>query len=266
MPCDSFAKNFRLYPPFSREHRAEPMTDDHHAKENPRRSANDDIIELTEVVAMPDQADDRIIELTDVVESDATEADPIIELTDVVDPAGGADQVIDLTEVVAAPEDEDEAIIELTEIVKPATEDAAADVSENADGELSFADTDLEVEETGEEGLFESLGMSLEADFHGAEDESDSLDFNLSTQELSDAIDMLDAKLSEEPEPAASREDVREMPADIASDKLEKAIENVIRRMFGEKIDRLLNAAIEKTVSAEIATLKAQLLKDMPED
>lgn len=242
------------------------MTDDQHAKENPRRSSKDDIIELTEVVAMPDQAEDRIIELTDVVESNASSADQIIELTDVVDFGADEDQVIDLTEVAAAPDEEDEAIIELTEIVKPGPAEVEVEVAEPPDGELSFAETDLEVEETGEEGLFESLGMSLEADFHGSEDEGDGLDFNLSTQELSDAIDMLDAKLSEETEPAASKEDVSDMPGDIPSDKLEKAIENVIRRMFGEKIDRLINAAIEKTVAAEIATLKAQLLKDMPED
>lgn len=250
------------------------MTDDHHAKENPRRQATDDIIELTEVVAMPDQADDRIIELTDVIAPAETNADEIIELTDVVAPAADEDedQVIDLTEVVAAPAEEDEAIIELTDIVAPAADEAdaaaaaEAGAAETPEGELAFADTDLEVEETGEDGLFESLGMSLEADFHGAEDEADSLDFNLSTQELSDAIDLLDAKLSEEPEPAASKEDVPDMPADISSDKLEKAIENVIRRMFADKIDHLLNAAIEKTVAAEIANLKAQLLKDMPED
>jgi hypothetical protein len=51
----------------------------------------------------------------------------------------------------------------------------------------------------------------------------------------------------------------------IGQDQLEAALESVIKKMVGDKIDHLLNDAIEKSVSAEIARLKEQLLGDHPE-
>jgi iron only hydrogenase large subunit-like protein len=108
--------------------------------------------------------------------------------------------------------------------------------------------------------------MNLEADLLPSEEDTSELDFNLSTQELSDAIDLLDAKLAEEPPKAPPSEGNVSEPAALRSEELETALESVIRKMFGEKIDHLLNEAIEKTVSAEIARLKEQLLGDAPEE
>jgi hypothetical protein len=109
--------------------------------------------------------------------------------------------------------------------------------------------------------------MNLEADLLPSEEDAGELDFNLSTQELSDAIDLLDAKLAEEPpKPPAAAEDELRAPTVLQSEELEAALENVIRKMFAEKIDQLLNDAIEKTVSTEIARLKEQLLGDALEE
>jgi hypothetical protein len=123
---------------------------------------------------------------------------------------------------------------------------------------------ELDIEDRKEDGLFDSLGMNLEADLlPSAEDTTSELDFNLSTQELSDAIDLLDAKLAEEPpKPPEVEEDTLKDPSALRSEELEAALENVIRKMFSEKIDSLLNEAIEKTVSKEIERLKQQLLGD----
>ena len=126
-------------------------------------------------------------------------------------------------------------------------------------------DLDIEVERTND-GLFDSMNMNLEADLLPSGEDAGELDFNLSTQELSDAIDLLDAKLAEEPVKPPVVDEVSVAPsAPLGSEQLETALENVIKKMFGDKIDRLLNDVIEKTVSTEITRLKEQLLGDNPE-
>jgi hypothetical protein len=145
----------------------------------------------------------------------------------------------------------------------PEEEQQVESVEESTSADLAFAEMDLDIEDRTDDELFESLGMNLEAGLIEPGEDSDELDFNLSTQELSDAIDLLDAKLAEEsptPPSAAEKEDDR--AAALAPDQLEAALENVIKKMFKDKIDHLLNDAIEKTVSVEIERLKEQLLGD----
>ena len=81
---------------------------------------------------------------------------------------------------------------------------------------------------------------------------------------MSDAIDLLDAKLAEDT--PADVENTEPVPPTFSETQLEKALENVIRQMYGEKIDQLLNEAIENTVTAEIEHLKVQLLKESPDN
>jgi hypothetical protein len=146
------------------------------------------------------------------------------------------------------------------------TDAPAVDAAEPND-DLDFAPMDLDIEENKEDDLFDSLGMNLEPELQGSAS-SDELDFNLSTQELSDAIDLLDAKLAEEPplDGAGEAAQTAALPATVSEAQLENALENVIRKMFAEKIDILINEAIEKTVSAEIENLKNQLLQDSTEE
>jgi hypothetical protein len=255
------------------------MTDQHPPHDPPQADDDDAIIELTDVVSSPATDDDEVIELTDVVQEDADDG-AVIELTDVVEPAPEEapsaetppveEPEIELTETVLA--DEDEAELEpFEDRFDPAedenvmTQAAMEGVEESTSGDLEFAQMELDIEERKEEGLFDSLEMNMEADLLHADDETGELDFNLSTQELSDAIDLLDAKLAEEPAkvpPADQKRDIT--PEALDTGQLETALENVIRKMFGDKIDRLLDDAIEKTVSAEIARLKDQLLGDGP--
>lgn len=238
------------------------MTDQYspHDKQDPEDAES--IIELTDVVASPGAPGEDIIELTDVVESDSVGEDAVIELTDVVTSPQveeAEEPVIELTDVVTATGNDIEAAME---------ENAPIDsVEESTSGEMTFAEMELDLEkERTDDGLFDSLDMNLEADLLPSGDDASELDFNLSTQELSDAIDLLDAKLAEEPPKAPAVENVPLDPAaSLRSDQLEKALENVIKKMMGEKIDHLLNDAIEKTVSAEITRIKEQLLGDNPE-
>ena len=65
-----------------------------------------------------------------------------------------------------------------------------------------------------------------------------------------------------------SKEDISEdlFEADrITDEKIEAALERVIKKVFYEKIDGLLAEAIEKTVTREIERLKKALLEDSPD-
>jgi hypothetical protein len=242
------------------------MTDQHPPHDPSEPENSDAIIELTDVVAMPETTDDDIIELTDVVALDAGDDDGVIELTDVVQPPPSEGPIIDLTEVVlSADSDGDDTAVE-TRPEEPEEVPSAASVEESTSGELAFAEMELDIEDHTDDELFDSMGMNLEADLLPSSEDSNELDFNLSTQELSDAIDLLDAELAEEPpQPPAVDEAAIQPAAMVGQDQLEAALESVIKKMVGDKIDHLLNDAIEKSVSAEIARLKEQLLGDHPE-
>ena len=269
-----------------------------------RSSDEEPIIELTEIVEASAAGDDDIIELTDVVDAIPPADEEIIELTEVVPSPPKEEEILELVDVVettppdetAAPEEDfvmaadapvemetaPEGLIEVDRAETVAPESAAFDLFAEAvpeetpeaapdgagqDDDLDFAPMDLDIEENKEDDLFDSLGMNLEPELQGAAG-SDELDFNLSTQELSDAIDLLDAKLAEEP-PAEGPDEAAQtaaLPETITEAQFEKALENVIRKMFTEKIDVLINEAIEKTVSAEIENIKNQLLKDSTEE
>ncbi len=255
----------------------------------PSAASDDEIIELTEVVEFPSRVDEEVIELTDIVKSPQVEEE-IIELVDVVEEAPPAN--VSTLKMADTPDADRHATVEtpaadlpeknLEEETAAAPESAAFDlfadtapeeaqaVASNDAGQndvLDFAPMDLDIEENKEADLFDSLGMKLEPELQGTEG-SDELDFNLSTQELSDAIDLLDAKLAEEPPTDAPGDAPKAtaLPTTISEAQLENALENVIRKMFADKIDLLINEAIEKNVTAEIEHLKNQLLKDSTED
>lgn len=254
----------------------------------------EEVIELTDVVEEAAE-DEEVIELTDVVAA-APQEDAAAEELPLEAPVETSEEepVIELTDVVAAPDTEEAPATEaeapefalseeMTELEGDIDTEPLADRFEPADdeqvmveaavegveastsGDLEFAEMDLDIENRKEENLFDSLGMNMEADLLDAEDETGDLDFNLSTQELSDAIDLLDAKLAEEPPQAPPAEEVRATtPEALEAHQLEAALEKVIRKLFAEKIDKLLDDAIERTVTAEIARLKDQLVGDEP--
>ena len=234
------------------------MTDQYSPHDRLEPEKAETIIELTDVVASPGATNEEIIELTEVVENHVAGEDAVIELTEVVESPQDEEHVIELTEVVSAAGDDIEAAME---------ESAPLDnVEDSTSSDLAFAEMELHIENNTDDDLFDSLNMSLEADLLPSGDDPGELDFNLSTQELSDAIDLLDAKLAEDPPIPPTIDEVRVEPSSpMGSDQLETALENVIKKMMGDKIDHLLNDVIEKTVSAEIARLKEQLLGDNPE-
>ena len=253
----------------------------------PEAPVDDDIIDLTEVVASTPAADKAGGKVTAVDSAPPADAG-LIDLVDVVDETLEAAAAVPAEfEAVAGAENEPEKpepeeIAETADNPVPENvaaseapvfdlfDESALEDAETANApetELDFAPMDLDIEEAKSEDLFDSLGMKLEPDLQSGEDH-DELDFNLSTQELSDAIDLLDAKLAEEPAGDASLSMGPEeaLSSSVSQAQVEKALENVIRKMYAEKIDLLLNEAIEKNVSAEIKRLREQLLTDSPED
>jgi hypothetical protein len=242
------------------------MTDQHSPHDPSELENADAIIELTEVVSMPEAIDDDIIELTEIVARDAAEDDGVIELTDVVPSPPSEEPVIELTEVVSGAGSDVEGVMAEARPEEREEVPLANGAEESTSGELAFAEMDLDIEDRTDDELFDSLGMNLEADLLPSGEDSSELDFNLSTQELSDAIDLLDAKLAEEPPKPTAADDADMQPAAMLGQaQLEAALESVIKKMVGDKIDHLLSDAIERTVSAEIARLKEQLLGDHPE-
>ena len=230
-------------------------------------AGDEGIIELTDVVEPESAADEEIVELTDIVEPAPAMDESPSDLAVVENTPAAEGDIIDLVDVVdeatqaAAAENEEsetaedglatfesEDVPELADDQVP--ENAAAqettvfdlfdesaledaDTVASPDTELDFAPMDLDIEEKRGEDLFDSLGMKLEPDLKSGDDH-DELDFNLSTQELSDAIDLLDAKLAEEPPGAApvSMESTGALSSSVSQAQVEKALENVIRKMY----------------------------------
>ena len=117
-----------------------------------------------------------------------------------------------------------------------------------------------------------------DADLSHEFDDIDELDNDLikETDDFTDEFDM-DAITDEAPEgdftdslgiELDSKEDISGdlfEPDNITDEKIEAALERVIKKVFYEKIERLLAEAIEKTVTREIEKLKKALLEDSPD-
>ena len=230
--------------------------------------AGTDATAADESPTMPEEAlkgDEEIIDLLQAVEEpiakdpdetvfeDATEptenqapialeeetADAAEEITLTMD----AESVVDDVSVPA----EDEAVIDLTDSAGETTletEDIGEPISEDFDtaaefDDISEIDNDLIQEATG--AMDESNSETI---VHDAlkDDFSDSLGIELDSEE--------DAK---ENLPGTDK---------VTNEQVEAALERVIKKMFYEKIDRLLVDTIEKTVTREIERLKKALLDD----
>lgn len=198
------------------------------------------------------KGDEEIIDLLhDVGEPSVTDLDetavPEASVDETTDETKDDEEIIDLTSAVETKEPtEDEAVIDLVETDATALEieDIGEPIPDAADSaqefeDISGLDDDLIKEATGfanESASEATAGGALKPDF------TDSL-----------GIEM------------GSEEETKEKPFDpdkVSDEQVEAALERVIKKMFYEKIDRLLIDAIEKTVIKEIERLKKGLLDD----
>jgi hypothetical protein len=143
-------------------------------------------------------------------------------------------EIIELKEEMMEEPQEEEDIIDLFDTIdQPAvgdgTEDAAADVIAPEDDEMVLAlDDEISKELDLDKGLKNDIADSLGMELDSSEDDSKDL-FGLE---------------------------------DVSEEAVEAALERVIKKMFYEKIDRVLVEVIEKTVTKEIERLKGVLLED----
>lgn len=230
--------------------------------------------------------DDPIIELKDEMAVDPADDDETVDLTEIVEesPAEDKDETVEAgtdtrvsNEAPLSPEPEealkgDEEIIDLLQAVEePVAIDTKETVSEDEaiiDLTETAGETPLEIEDIGEP-LPEDFDMATEFD------DISELDRDL-IQEATDAADepdsktMVDDVLKDDFADSLgieldSEEDAQKNLFDadkVTGEQVEAALEGVIKKMFYEKIDRLLVDTIEKTVTREIERLKKALLDD----
>jgi hypothetical protein len=242
---------------------------------------NGETIDLTEIVLeTPSKDKNETVEAgTDAATSDDTPMAPSEELK-------GDEEIIDLLQAVEEPIAEhpdeskgDEEIIDLADAaeeisVTEDTEKSVNEVSELAEDETiidlteTVAETSLETEDIGEP-VSEDFDMSTEFDDISELDAdlinetADVKDESYSEAVVDDALkdDFTDSLGIE----LGSEEDAKENLLDtgrVTNEQIEAALERVIKKMFYEKIDRLLVDTIEKTVAREIERLKKALLDD----
>jgi len=203
--------------------------------------------------------DDQIIDLVDVVETE--DDDQIIDLVDAVEMEDN-DQIINLEDdaVEIYQKDDSESIV--GGVSEPVENETIIDLVE------SIGDTPEEIEEIGEP-ILETVEDSQDIDNTPEFEDNlivEAVDFDDKFDTVSivpealkdDFADSLGVELD-------SNEDISKntLEADNVSDEqVEAALERVIKKLFYEKIDRLLVETIEKTVAKEIERLKRALLED----
>lgn len=187
------------------------------------------------------------------------------------------EEIIELSEMTVGISQEDEAIIELTEeIVGGAFEGFSRVTGEIKEEEeildlsrANGADSDEQVTAPAEKKGRELTGGLM--DIEKSEGDSiDAIEKDIAREldnyfQLEEETRDLLSKVS--PPKVTENESTRENilaeseGETVTYDRFEAALEEVIRRMFGEKIDRILNEVIERTVSDEIEQLKEILVK-----
>jgi len=237
-------------------------------KNNETESTNDEaIIELKEEITDARTGDEEIIDLLEAAEEqEPVEDEAIIELKEeATEEPKGDEDIIDLLETAeeSPKKDQDESIA--TEEQKSKEEDTYIDLT------VTISESHRKREDIGEP-------VADEADLSQEFDNIDELDNDL-IKEADDFTDELDTDVIMDKVPEDdfadslgieldSKDDISGdllEPDSITDEKIEAALERVIKKVFYEKIDRLLAESIEKTVKKEIEKLKKALLEDSPD-
>lgn len=138
------------------------------------------------------------------------------------DPVGDP-ELINLMDEMKSASDKDEEIIELTDVV------AGPEIQES-DIIIKDLDDDTEINNFQKDDFAASLGLKIDDGVIISEDISETVDLD-SGQGKSEKIS-------------------------VSAEQLEEAIERVVQKMLGEKIDGILYKVIERAVSQEIIRLK----------
>lgn len=216
------------------------------------------------------ESDDDIIELSDIAIGITPEDDTIVELTeDIIDEAfvgftgatselieGGDERVLDLSENIRAKRNE------------AMSQPDVADRSEIADSDDIAGSFDDE-----KDNLEEDITKEID-NYFGTEDTTFSMEDTISI-EKSQAAEKSEKSANQFKDQLPVKDQLKEKSgtvpdelqtlqtddaAHISSAQVDEAIERVVRTMFAEKINRILDEIIERTVTEEISQLKDYLL------
>lgn len=173
------------------------------------------------------------------------------------------DDIIELSEMTVGISPEDEAIIDLTEEIVGG---AFAGFS-GATGKIQEEEQVLDL--SGKDSCDPNVPFPEPADEFSDADSNRAAASPLNAIE-DDIAKELDNyfQIEEETqnllrEPAAAKAPVSGNDADpvtVTSDQFDDALERVVRKVFGDRIERILNEVIERTVSDEIEILKEMLV------
>lgn len=188
--------------------------------------------------------------------------------------------IIELSDIAIGTTPEDERIIELTEDLV----DSAIEGVSRATGRMDLGDEilDLTPGARGEQAA-DGVAQADAPDHHRtddpgdmdivARDSVDSIEEDIAkeldnyfqieeeTQDLLDEPIPKNVPLPESDIVSGRGERFPEESLQLTRNQLESAIERVIQKMYGEKIDRILNEVIERVVTDDIERLKEYLLK-----
>jgi len=207
------------------------------------QTGDEEIIDLLEAVEELEPIEDEaIIELEEKVAEEPKEEDDIIDLTEAAEdsPKEVKDDRIDAKEEKT---EEDDTIIDLNVRISPVKkeiEDIGEPIADDTDVFKEYEDVD----DFDGDLIKETIDFTEELDTSPTMDDASKDDFAGS----------LGVELD-------TKDDISESDK-ITDEKFEAALERVIKKVYHEKIDRLLVEAIEKTVTREIEKLKKALLED----
>ncbi len=196
-------------------------------------------------------------------------------------------EIIELSDIAIGITPEDDAIVELTEELigeafvgfAGATSEVIHDDERRIDLSEAFSGIDGSADDMYDNTVFESPAPddisgavdleddNLEADINQELDNYFGTDEDVPVAEETILIDPsgpMDETLDETEEQSGTQTiDEKTLQMDeirISPRQLDDAMERIIRKMFAEKINRILEEVIEKTVSEEISLLKDYLL------
>ncbi len=206
-----------------------------------------DLLQATEESFAKEPAEDEtVITLEEEAADETKDDDEVIDLVDAAEEISLAEDTGNIVDEASEPA-EDEAIIDLTETVGDTSleiEDIGEPIPDTADAAQEFDD----ISELDSDLIEETMDFTEEFDPDTITDDTLKDDF----------ADSLGIELD-------SGEETKENffdPGKLSNEQVETALERVIKKMFYEKIDRLLVDTIEKTVTREIEKLKKALLDD----
>jgi len=189
--------------------------------------------------------------------------------------------IIELSDIAIGITPEDDVIVELTEEIIDKAFDgftgATSEVIHEDERVLDLSETRSDYDVSDDQSYSGSVSEGLEADVvsDAVDMEADNLEDDIS-KELDNYFGKEeDATVTEktvlidtptvvtEDQSGTQPGDEKKLQIDeirISSNQLDDAVERVIRKMFAEKINRILDEIIERTVSEEISQLKDYLI------